>query len=118
MLYEVITGINNRNLRDLTINLDRTRQLAPQLPSDRIVICESGIYHHHQVKELSHYANGFLVGSSLMSQPDVAAACRALILGQNKVCGLTRPQDAAAACQAGALFGGLILVPKSPRYVV
>lgn len=112
-----VVGINNRNLRDLTIDLDRTRQLAPQLPSDRIVICESGIYHHHQVKDLSHYANGFLVGSSLMSQPDVAAACRALILGQNKVCGLTRAQDAAAACQAGALFGGLIFVEKSPRHV-
>ena len=112
-----VVGINNRNLRDLTIDLQRTRDLAPRLPADRIVICESGIYSHDQVKELGHYADGFLVGSSLMSQPDIELACRQLILGQNKVCGLTRPEDAAAAYQAGAVFGGLIFVAGSPRCV-
>ena len=67
--------------------------------------------------ELRTHAKGFLVGSSLMSEPDLEAAVRKLVLGQNKVCGLTRPEDAAAAHQAGAVFGGLIFVAKSPRYV-
>lgn len=66
---------------------------------------------------LRHHAKGFLVGSSLMAEPDLEAAVRKLVLGQNKVCGLTRPEDAAAAHQAGAVFGGLIFVAKSPRYV-
>ena len=112
-----VIGINNRDLRDLKIDLNRTRELAPLVPKDRVVICESGIYHHAQVKELAHYANGFLVGSSLMEEADLDMACRKLILGQNKVCGLTRPEDAKAAYAAGAVFGGLIFVEGSPRHV-
>lgn len=112
-----VIGINNRDLRDLKIDLNRTRELAPLVPKDRVVICESGIYHHAQVKDLAHYANGFLVGSSLMEEADVDMACRKLILGQNKVCGLTRPEDAKAAYAAGAVFGGLIFVEGSPRCV-
>ena len=112
-----VVGINNRDLRDLKIDLNRTRTLAPMVPKDRVVICESGIYHHAQVKDLAHYANGFLVGSSLMEEDDLDMACRKLILGQNKVCGLTRPEDAQAAYKAGAVFGGLIFVEGSPRCV-
>lgn len=112
-----VIGINNRDLRDLKIDLNRTRELAPLVPKDRVVICESGINHHAQVKELAHYANGFLVGSSLMEEADLDMACRKLILGQNKVCGLTRPEDAKAAYAAGAVFGGLIFVEGSPRHV-
>ncbi|WP_319783604.1 bifunctional indole-3-glycerol-phosphate synthase TrpC/phosphoribosylanthranilate isomerase TrpF [Oceanisphaera sp. IT1-181] len=112
-----VIGINNRDLRDLSIDLDRTKQLSALIPSDRIVISESGIHHHSQVQELSAYADGFLVGSSLMAQDDVELAVRQLILGANKVCGLTRPQDAASAYAAGAVHGGLIFVSHSPRYV-
>lgn len=112
-----VIGINNRNLRDLTIDLNRTKELAVKIPSDRIVISESGIYHHNQVKDLSHYANGFLVGSSIMSQPNIDSACRKLILGENKVCGLTHARDAADVYQAGAMYGGLIFAEKSPRFV-
>ena len=112
-----VIGINNRNLRDLTIDLQRTKALAPRIPDDRIIICESGIHTHAQVKDLGHHAHGFLVGSSLMGQENIEQACRQLILGENKVCGLTRPADARAAYQAGAFYGGLIFVGKSPRYV-
>ncbi|GDY28236.1 bifunctional indole-3-glycerol-phosphate synthase TrpC/phosphoribosylanthranilate isomerase TrpF [Agarivorans sp. Toyoura001] len=112
-----VIGINNRNLRDLSITLDRTPELAKQIPEDRIIISESGIYQHQQVRELAKYANGFLVGSSLMSKDDVDMACRKLILGENKVCGLTREQDVQAVYQAGAVYGGLIFAEKSPRCV-
>ncbi|WP_421199970.1 bifunctional indole-3-glycerol-phosphate synthase TrpC/phosphoribosylanthranilate isomerase TrpF [Aeromonas enteropelogenes] len=116
-----VIGINNRDLRDLSVDLNRTKQLAAILsqkaPGDRVVISESGINHRAQVADLRHHAKGFLVGSSLMAEPDLEAAVRKLVLGQNKVCGLTRPEDAVAAHQAGAVFGGLIFVSKSPRYV-
>ena len=112
-----VIGINNRDLRDLSIDLNRTKELAVKIPADRIVISESGIYNHQQVKELSQFANGFLVGSSIMSQPNIDRACRQLILGENKVCGLTHARDAADVHKAGAVYGGLIFVEKSPRFV-
>lgn len=52
-----------------------------------------------------------------MAQANIDLACRELIFGRNKVCGITRQQDAAAIINAGALFGGLIFAEKSPRYV-
>lgn len=106
-----VVGINNRDLRDLSIDLNRTRQLAPRLGHGVTVISESGINTYGQVRELSHFANGFLIGSALMSHDDLHAAVRRVLLGENKVCGLTRPQDANAAYEAGAIYGGLILCP-------
>lgn len=112
-----VVGINNRDLRDLSIDLNRTRQLAPRLGAGVTVISESGINSYAQVRELSHFANGFLIGSAMMEQADLSAAVRRVLLGENKVCGLTRPQDAAAAYEAGAIYGGLIFVESSPRNV-
>lgn len=112
-----VVGINNRDLRDLSIDLNRTRQLAPRLGHDVTVISESGINTNAQVRELAHFANGFLIGSAMMSHDDLNAAVRRVLLGENKVCGLTRPQDAQAAYEAGAIYGGLIFVPTSPRAV-
>ncbi|MEZ2574155.1 bifunctional indole-3-glycerol-phosphate synthase TrpC/phosphoribosylanthranilate isomerase TrpF [Buttiauxella ferragutiae] len=112
-----VVGINNRDLRDLSIDLNRTRQLAPRLGHGVTVISESGIGNYGQIRELSHFANGFLIGSALMAEDDLNAAVRRVTLGENKVCGLTRPQDARAAFEAGAIYGGLIFVPESPRFV-
>lgn len=112
-----VIGINNRDLRDLSIDLTRTQQLSQGLPQGTIIISESGIHTHQQVKTLSQYANGFLVGSALMSQENINQAVRALILGKYKVCGLTRTQDIQAVYNAGAYYAGLIFAEKSPRKV-
>lgn len=112
-----LIGINNRNLRDLSTDLTTTETLRKLIPNDKLVISESGIYTHDDVKRLSPLCNGFLVGSSIMAQNDMDLACRKLILGENKVCGLTRCDDALAAYNAGAIYGGLIFYPQSPRFV-
>lgn len=112
-----LIGINNRNLRDLSTDISRTFDYAPTIPNDRLVISESGIYTNDQVRELAPAVDGFLVGSSVMSQNDIDLACRKLILGNNKVCGLTAPEYAQAARESGAVYGGLIFAEKSPRYV-
>lgn len=110
-----IIGINNRNLRDLSTDLATTEALAPHIGSDRVVISESGIYTNDQVRRLSPLVDGFLVGSSIMAEEDIDLACRKLIFGHNKVCGLTRLEDIEAAANAGAVYAGLIFAEKSPR---
>ncbi|OAT55011.1 bifunctional indole-3-glycerol-phosphate synthase TrpC/phosphoribosylanthranilate isomerase TrpF [Providencia heimbachae] len=112
-----VVGINNRDLRDLSIDLNRTRELAPRLAPDTIVISESGIHQHQHIQSLSNVADGFLIGSALMEQDDLNKALRNLLIGEHKVCGLTREQDAKAALAAGASFGGLIFAESSPRKV-
>jgi len=112
-----LIGINNRNLRDLSTDITRTFEFAPSLPDDRIIISESGIYTNSQVRELAPAVDGFLVGSSIMAQDDIDLACRTLIFGNNKVCGLTSSEQANMAAEAGAQYGGLIFAKKSPRHV-
>lgn len=112
-----IIGINHRNLHDLTIDLNRSRELARLAPAGAILIAESGLTEHRQVRELSQYVQGFLVGSHLTAQPDIDQACRQLIFGPHKVCGLTRSDQALQARAAGACYGGLIFAQRSPRRV-
>jgi len=112
-----LIGINNRNLRDLSTDISRTFDFAPTLPDDRIIISESGIYTNDQVRELAPAVDGFLVGSSVMAEDDIDLACRRLIYGKHKVCGLTQAEHAQAASDAGAQYGGLIFAEKSPRCI-
>ncbi|GAA8663853.1 bifunctional indole-3-glycerol-phosphate synthase TrpC/phosphoribosylanthranilate isomerase TrpF [Helicobacter pylori] len=114
--YDII-GINNRDLHTLKTDIDHTLELRPLLPKDAIIISESGIYSHAQIKALAPYVNGFLVGSSLMKEKDLKKACIKLILGENKVCGLTRIKDAKAVYKNHFIYGGLIFEKSSPRYI-
>lgn len=114
-----VIGVNNRNLHDLSIDMSRVVKLVQkygsQIPADVRLISESGIYDHRQVQAISPYAHGFLIGSSLMGNADLNSAVRAVIFGENKVCGLTRVQDVQVAYANGALYGGLIFAENSPR---
>ncbi|MFP4697592.1 MAG: indole-3-glycerol phosphate synthase TrpC [Eubacteriales bacterium] len=68
-----IIGINNRDLKDFTINLSTTKELCEYI-SDRLVVSESGIKTIDDIKQLKDVTiNGVLVGTSLMksSNPDV-----------------------------------------------
>lgn len=112
-----VIGINNRNLRDLSIDLNTTRLLAPKIPKGTIIISESGIYKNQEVRDLRDYVNGFLVGSSIMGERNLELAVRKIVYGFNKVCGLTSIENAQKAYNAGAVYGGLIFVEKSPRYI-
>jgi indole-3-glycerol phosphate synthase len=75
-------GINNRNLKTLRTDLNTTHELAPLVPPDRFLIAESGIRTHADLLRLAATGvRGFLVGESLLRQPDLAAATRALLGG-------------------------------------
>ena len=113
-LGAVLIGINNRDLRDLTIDLSTTERLAKLAP-DRVLVSESGISSRVDVDRLRSLVDGFLVGSSLMRSVEPAQAARELIFGRTKLCGLNCGADLGAARPAA--YAGFVFVPGSPRHV-
>jgi indole-3-glycerol phosphate synthase/phosphoribosylanthranilate isomerase len=112
-----VIGINSRDLRTLAVDHRVVEELAPRVPRDRVLIAESGVSGHADVRRLAPLVDAFLVGGALCAARDVELAVRELLFGRVKVCGLTRPGDAALALERGASFGGLVLAPASPRTV-
>lgn len=79
-LKSPLLGINNRNLKTLTVDLQTTLALAPRVEAGRRVIGESGLYARADLDRLAEAGvTAFLIGESLMKQADVAAATRALL---------------------------------------
>jgi indole-3-glycerol phosphate synthase len=77
-----LIGINNRNLRIMQTSLETTVELAPLVPSDRVIVGESGYRLHADLARIAgHGVKRFLVGESLLRQDDLAAATRALMHG-------------------------------------
>lgn len=77
-----LIGVNNRNLKSFETRLETTLELAPLAPEGALLVGESGISTHADLEKLAEAGvRSFLVGESLMRQPDVAAATRALLRG-------------------------------------
>lgn len=75
-----LLGINNRSLKTLEVDLANAERLRPLVPSDYTLVCESGIATHDDVVRMRRAdMHCFLVGESLMRQPDVTAATKALL---------------------------------------
>ncbi|MEX0866329.1 MAG: indole-3-glycerol phosphate synthase TrpC [Pirellulales bacterium] len=75
-----LIGVNNRDLRSFTTDLEHTIRLRRQIPDECVVVGESGIRTAADVQRL-HAAgvDAMLVGETLMRQPDVGAAVDALL---------------------------------------
>lgn len=75
-----IIGINNRNLHTFETTLETTADLRKLIPSDRLVVSESGIHTPADVAQLHAWnADAMLIGEALVTAPDTAAKVSALV---------------------------------------
>jgi indole-3-glycerol phosphate synthase len=74
-----VIGINNRDLADFSVDVQRTFELLSDVPAGKIVVSESGFEDRDQLDDLERVGvDAVLVGESLMRSADIEAACRAL----------------------------------------
>jgi indole-3-glycerol phosphate synthase len=78
-----LLGINNRDLTDFSVDVDRTYELLSDVPAGKIVVSESGFTRREQLEELDRVGvDAVLVGETLMRAPDLELACRELTGGE------------------------------------
>lgn len=77
-----LIGINNRDLTDLTVDVETTSRLLAGVPDGKAVIAESGYEHRGQLVELERSGvAAVLIGEALMRADDPEAAVRGLVAG-------------------------------------
>jgi indole-3-glycerol phosphate synthase len=75
-----LIGINNRDLRSFVTDLKTTEALRDQIPSERIVVTESGIVSRADIKRMQGIrVSTYLVGGALMESPDPGTALARLL---------------------------------------
>ncbi len=80
-LKSPLIGINNRNLKSFELSLEVTFRLSPMVGKDRMLVSESGLFSHADLKNIKDRTgiNSFLIGEALMRQENVAEATRIMI---------------------------------------
>lgn len=74
-----LVGINNRDLHSFEVSLDNTYQLLDRIPSDCLVVTESGIQSREDVAAMrAHQVHAFLVGEAFMRAEDPGQQLQAL----------------------------------------
>ena len=74
-----VIGINNRDLKTFTVDLEVTERLAPLAPRGASVVAESGVFAANDAERLHRAgAHAVLVGEGVITAPDRAEAVRAL----------------------------------------
>jgi indole-3-glycerol phosphate synthase len=74
-----VVGINNRNLVDFSVDIQRTFDLLADVPAGKVVVSESGIHHRGQIEELEQVGiDAVLIGETLMRSEDPESTVREL----------------------------------------
>jgi indole-3-glycerol phosphate synthase len=77
-----LIGINNRDLKTFEVSLATTERLAPLIPADVPVVCESGIDSLDQIRRVEQLGiHVFLIGESLMRAPEPGKKLEELLKG-------------------------------------
>ena len=77
-----VLGINNRDLTDFSVDVQRTFTLLADVPAGKTVVSESGFSTREQIEELERVGvDAVLIGETLMRAPDIEAAVRELTGG-------------------------------------
>jgi indole-3-glycerol phosphate synthase len=72
-----IIGINNRDLKTFTVDIETTGRLRELIPANRIVVSESGIKNRNDIERLKDWGvDAVLIGESLMASADIAVAMK------------------------------------------
>ncbi len=75
-----LIGVNNRNLHTFQVDLEQVLRLRPKIPSECVVVAESGIRTRQDVLRLQQAGiQAMLVGEALITQPDIGAAVDSLL---------------------------------------
>jgi indole-3-glycerol phosphate synthase len=70
-----LIGVNNRDLKTFTVDVERSVELSAKIPAGKITISESGISKVETIMHLKKYGfRGFLIGESFMKEEDPVAA--------------------------------------------
>jgi indole-3-glycerol phosphate synthase len=78
-----VIGVNNRDLADLTVNVETARELMHDVPAGKTVVAESGYSRREQIEELERIGvDAVLIGEALMRAGDQEAAVRELMLDE------------------------------------
>lgn len=112
-----VVGINNRSLDSFLVNVSNTVELAPLIATKLIIVSESGILNYQDIVNLSYYVNGFLIGTSIMSESNLNTSFYRMLFGKNKICGLLNEADIINVYTIGSFYGGLIFIGDSSRYL-
>jgi indole-3-glycerol phosphate synthase len=80
-----VLGLNNRDLGDFSVDIERTYELLSDVPAGKTVVSESGFSTRDQLDDLDRVGiDAVLVGETLMRADDVEAACRGLAGGHER----------------------------------
>ena len=80
-------GVNNRDLKTFDVRLERSLELVDRIPASIVRVTESGIASSEDIHRLrSAGFDAFLIGESLMRQPDPGDALKDLLAGANTAC--------------------------------
>ena len=134
-----LVGVNNRNLHDFTVDVQRSLEILPLLPADLAKISESGLSNPAVGAELKAAGfDGLLIGETFMRQSLPELACREFVQAIStakptfpkvdnfrkglphpklKVCGMRDPHNINSVLEAVSPdYLGFIFYPKSKRY--